>query len=88
MDIECYFCHAFHWKAEALTSSTINNSKFGMCCYQGKISLSDLQHVLYDLFDLFTCNDSVSSAFYQHILFYNNALAITLVGKTIDSSVN
>ena len=59
-----------------------------MCCYQGKISLPSLQHIPNELFNLFTANNPVSSAFYQCILFYNNALAMTSVGKTIDSSVN
>jgi len=59
-----------------------------MCCYQGKISLPDLQKVPPALFDLFTANNPVSNAFHDRILFYNNALAMTSVGKTTDYTVN
>ena len=88
MDIQCSFCHALHWKAEALTSSTINNPKFGMCCFQGKISLPHLDHIPHSLYNLFTAGDHVSKAFHEHILFYNNSLAMTSTGKNIDHTVN
>ena len=88
MNIQCSFCHALHWKAEALTSSTINNPKFGMCCYQGKISLPKLHAIPPDLFDLYIGNNPDSSAFHQLILYYNNSLAMTSVGKTTDHTVN
>ena len=58
-----------------------------MCCYQGKISLPELQHIPQQLFDLFTANNPVSSAFHKNILYYNNFLAMTSVGKTTDPSV-
>jgi hypothetical protein len=59
-----------------------------MCCYQGKFSLPPLQNIPHALYNLFTLRDSVGSAFHQHILFYNNALAMTSVGKTTVPSVN
>ena len=43
MNIQCPFCHALHWTTEALLNSSIANPKFGMCCYQGKISIPPLQ---------------------------------------------
>jgi hypothetical protein len=88
MNIECSFCHALHWKAEALTSSTINNPLFGMCCYQGKISLPELHYIPQRLYDLFTAGDPVSDDFHIRILFYNNSLAMTSTGKIVDHTVN
>src|SRR6266705_4643683 len=88
MNIQCSFCHALHWKAEALTSSTINNPLFGMCCYQGKISLPGLHYIPQPLYNLFTANDPISRAFHNHILFYNNSLAMTSTGKRTDYTVN
>jgi PIF1-like helicase/Helitron helicase-like domain at N-terminus len=88
MNIECSFCHALHWKAEALTSSTINNQKFGMCCYQGKISLPKLHKIPRHLRGLFIADDHVSRDFHKNILFYNNCLAMTSTGKTTDPTVN
>jgi hypothetical protein len=88
MNVECSFCHALHWRAEALSHSTVNNPKFGMCCYQGKISLPKLQNISVDLRDLFARNSPYSSAFHKNILYYNNALAMTSVGKTTDPTVN
>jgi len=88
MNIECSFCHALHWKAEGLSSSSNTTFKFGMCCYQGRISLPSLQNIPHDLYNLFIRRDPVGRAFHQRILFYNNALAMTSVGKTTDPSVN
>jgi hypothetical protein len=82
MNIQCPSCHALHWRAEALSHSSNINPKFGMCCYQGKISLPDLQKVPHQLYQLFTRNDPLSSKFHQDILFDNNSLAMTSVGKT------
>jgi len=88
MNIQCPSCHALHWKAEALTSSTINNPLFGMCCYQGKISLPGLHHIPQPLYNLFTANDPISRAFHNYILFYNNSLAMTSTDKRTDYTVN
>src|SRR5580658_6427133 len=88
MNIECPSCHALRWRAEALSQSSHNNPKFGMCCYQGKIELSKLQKVPQDLYRLFTREDPRGSDFHKRILFYNNSLAMTSVGKTTDHSVN
>ena len=88
MSIECPSCHALHWRAKALTRSTVNDTIFGMCCYQGKISLSELDNIPQALYDLFTGSDPISRDFHNLILFYNNALAMTSVGKTTDHTVN
>jgi hypothetical protein len=88
MNIQCPSCHALHWKAEALTSSTINNPLFGMCCYQGKISLPELHHIPQALYNFFTVNDPISKEFHSCVLFYNNSLAMTSTGKTTDYVIN
>ena len=88
MNIQCPFCHALHWSAKQLSHSSANNPKFDMCCYQGKISLPALQHIPKDLYNLFKSRDPISDTFHDLILFYNNTLAMTSVGRTIDHSVN
>ena len=88
MNIQCSSCHALHWRAEALSHSTINNLKFGMCCYQGKITLPKLHAIPPDLFDLYIGNNPDSPAFRNLILYYNNSLAMTSVGKTTDHTIN
>ena len=86
MTIKCPFCRALHWRA--LSHSTEEGSKFGMCCYQGKISLPAVHNAPHDLLSLLSCNHPDSSNFHQLILYYNNALAMTSVGKTTDHTVN
>ena len=88
MNIQCSFCHALHWMAERLASSSDGNPKFGMCCYQGKVELPKLQAAPPELLDLFIRQEADTSAFRQNILFYNNSLAMTFVGKTTDRSIN
>ena len=88
MDILCPFCHAFHWSSEQLASSTIDNPKFGMCCYQGKITLPPVQPVPNVLRRLLDGQNTVSKEFRKHIRNYNSALAMTSVGRVIDDSIN
>ena len=38
MDVACSDCGALHWRSEKLG----NSSKFGMCCYSGKIKIQKL----------------------------------------------
>jgi hypothetical protein len=59
-----------------------------MCCYQGKISLPELHHIPQQLYDLFTADNPVSKAFHLRILFYNNSMAMTSTGKTVDHATN
>ena len=88
MNIECSHCHAFHWKAESLTSSTQANLKFGMCCYQGKISLPPLNQPPHDLLNYLTSQDPVAKTFHNSICNYNYVLAMTSVGRELDYSIN
>ena len=59
-----------------------------MCCYSGKISLPPLQPVPPELYHLLTTQDQIGKAFRDHIRNYNNSLAMTSVGRTVDHSLN
>jgi len=88
MNIKCSFCNALHWRAEALAKSSQINPKFGMCCYEGKISLPSLQKPSTELYRLFVGEDDRAKSFHLHIRNYNNALAMTSVGRKLDDSIN
>jgi transcription elongation factor Elf1 len=89
MSIRCPFCQALHWRAETLKKhSSIANPKFGMCCYKGTISIPSLQPPPVDLYQLLTNQDQVAKDFRHHIRTYNSALAMTSVGRMLDTSIN
>ena len=88
MSIECSHCHALHWKAESLSSSTIADIKFGMCCYQGKISLPSLHPPPIELHNYLTGQDPVAKEFRNRIRNYNYALSMTSVGRNLNYSIN
>jgi hypothetical protein len=88
MDVQCPSCHALHWMAERLTSSSNLRPKFGMCCLSGKITLPPLHQPPPELMQLLTSQDPVSKDFREHIRNYNNALAMTSIGRKVDESIN
>ena len=59
-----------------------------MCCLSGKIELPPLHPVPPELFQLLTVQDDIGKSFRDHIRNYNNALAMTSIGRKIDESVN
>ena len=59
-----------------------------MCCFQGKISLPALEEPPLDYMTLLTAQDPVAHSFREHIRTYNSALAMTSVGRHLDSTVN
>ena len=73
---------------EHLSKSSLINPKFGMCCYQGKILLPPVQHPPIELYHLLTSQEPPAKKFCQHIRNYNNALAMTSVGRKLDDSLN
>jgi hypothetical protein len=81
MDVECRNCGAWHWAAEKLAASSHRNPKFGMCCFQGKISLPRLDPLPLELDHFFYDNDRQAKEFRTHIRQYNSALAMTSVGQ-------
>ena len=59
-----------------------------MCCYQGKISLPSLDATPHDLHNYLTSQDPVAKEFHNHICTYNYALAMTLVGRELNYTIN
>lgn len=83
MNVMCRFCHAFHWDAEKLTSSTLNNVLFGGCCNSGKTTLPALLPPPVELSRLLEGTEVVHRRFREHIRQYNAALAFTSVGAKL-----
>lgn len=75
-------------EAEQLSCSTLNNDKFGTCCLQGKIDLPPLHNLPPEINQLYTSQDAPAKSFHDHIHNYNNALAMTSTGCTIDNHLN
>ena len=87
MNIFCSSCGALHWWNERLSKSTVNNIKFGKCCLNGKVKLPRFADPPRELSHLLSSNNHDTKNFYEHIRRYNDALAMTSVGCTLDSSV-
>ncbi|KAH9957372.1 hypothetical protein BC827DRAFT_1138159, partial [Russula dissimulans] len=88
LNIQCSSCHTLHWKAEKLSNSSRANPRFGMCCYQGKISLPSLHPPPQELHQLFIGQDNPEKSFCLHIRNYNSTLAMTSVGRKLDDTLN
>ena len=58
-----------------------------MCCTQGKISLPPLHHPPSDLAMLLRSPEWEATQFHSNIHTYNNALAMTSVGRTLNKSL-
>ena len=87
MNIAYSSCGALHWWKESLDQSTHNNPKFGKCCLSGKVQLLHFTDPPPELSHLLSGNDHAAKNFHEHIQRYNDALAMTLVECTLDSSV-
>ena len=87
MNIFCSFCGALHWQNECLHQSTVNNIRFGKCCLSAKVQLPCFTDPPPELFHLLSGNDHAAKNFREHIERYNDALAMTSVGCTLDPSV-
>ncbi|PPQ94221.1 hypothetical protein CVT25_006667 [Psilocybe cyanescens] len=88
MDIKCPKCGALHWMAEHISHSSDNSPTFGMCCFSGKIVLPKLDYPPQELDALLRNNIPQSKNFRNHIRQYNNALAMTSLGVTVDHAIN
>ncbi len=87
MNLVCPSCYALHWKDERLTKSSLRNPKFGKCCLSGKVHLPPLDPPPPELQNLFVGQDPRAKAFRNHIHKYNDALALTSVGRELDQSL-
>ena len=87
MNISCPSCSALHWQNESLSRSTVNNIRFGKCCLNGKVQLPHFSDPPPELSHLLSSNDPDAKNFRDHIRRYNDALAMTSVGRKLDPSV-
>src|ERR1700761_6410170 len=60
MDVSCSHCHAKHWIEERVSTSSLRNPKFGMCCNHGKVIIDTLEDAPQELRTLFE-GDSVQA---------------------------
>ena len=84
MNIQCSNCYALYFILEKLSSSSIHNSCFGIYCLQGQVNLPYIQWwpcVLQELFD----DLQDHRQFKKKICQYNNALAFTSMGTSMDN---
>lgn len=88
MDTLCPFCGAYHWIQERVTSTSLRNPQFEMCCQCGKIKISLLSIPPQPLYDLFIDQSAEALDFRQNIVQYNASLAFTSMGVDIDHSVS
>jgi hypothetical protein len=88
MDTLCPFCRAYHWIDERVTSSSLRNPQFEMCCQRGKIKISLLSIPPQPLYDLFVDHSAEALDFRRNIVQYNASLAFTSMGVDIDRSVS
>src|SRR4030095_2543499 len=92
--ISCPYCHALHWKEEALQKSTCANPKYSMCCSAGAVELPIVNDTLDPIRVLLTethvnGNGKVvwtnrTAHFQQYIRSYNNSVAFTSLGAKLD----
>ena len=83
MNAICPYCSAAHWDCERLTRSSHANPKFGGCCLSGKIWLPSLQQPPPELHNLLISQDRRAKEFRTNIRKYNNAFAMTSVGRKL-----
>jgi len=87
MNVECPFCHAFHWIDEHVLSSSVDHPEFGTCCDHGKVMLPPLRVPPLALFNLFMESTPAAKEFRKNMVQYNAALAFTSMGVHVDRSV-
>ena len=90
MDTLCPFCGAYHWIQEHVhvTSTSLRNPQFVMCCQHGKIKISLLFIPPQPLYNLFVDQSAEALDFCQNIVKYNTSLPFTSMGVDIDHSVS
>jgi hypothetical protein len=88
MNIRCPHCEALHWLDEKLSSSTVHNPKFGICCDSGKVRLPFLELPPPPLLDLFVADHPDAKEFRENIWKYNRAFAFTSLSAQEDHTIN
>ena len=72
----------------ALDVRAVNSSKFGMCCYSGKIKIPKLDNPPPELLHLLSGQEDICKKFRDRICNYNNALAMTSLRCDQDRAIN
>ncbi|KAK7323502.1 hypothetical protein VNO77_26978 [Canavalia gladiata] len=87
---QCQYCGALMWYPERLNKRyNTPNPKFGICCGQGKVNLSNLKNPPPGiLLNLLYNNDHRSRHFIQNIRSFNMMFSFTSMGAKIDRTVN
>ncbi|TFK18689.1 hypothetical protein FA15DRAFT_552145, partial [Coprinopsis marcescibilis] len=88
LDVPCPDCHALHWAAEKLSTSTRSKAKFGICCNSGKVRLLPLQPLPPQLRELLTAQHAQAKEFWENIWKYNQSFTFTSINAKEDRSVN
>ncbi len=83
MDVECEFCEAKHWAAEAAV-----NKEFELCCKKGDAILEYLRPPPAVLRALLEGDNPRARSFRQYIRAYNSALTFTSVSYTKDTRID
>ena len=79
----CPFCKALMWLDEKLSSSSISNPKFGICCLQGAIDIPQLNQMPNEIFQILKDDKQFRSS----IRLYNRILAFTSTSANVDDSL-
>lgn len=84
MDKICTHCGAKFWIEEKDHHSSLTSPSFAVCCAGGKVSLPPLLKPPSYLLNLYTTSSSDANLFRKNIRGYNNLLACTSFGASID----
>jgi hypothetical protein len=87
MNLKCDYCDAMHFDSEKLSTSTLQNKKFGSCCLQGQVQLTPFKSAPVGLRDLLCGVSPLSKKFRDNIRQYNAAFAFTSLGVKIDHAI-
>ena len=85
--VRCHLCNALMWIDKKLSASSNKNSKFGIFCLNGTVSITLLNPLPLELFDLITQISVESKKFRTHIRLYNSILAFTTSSAKVDESL-
>ena len=88
MNVVCKFCGAYHWLAEMVGSSSMQQPEFTACCQRGHVHISHQSRPPDTLYNLFEGHGEEEKLFRSKIRQYNMALAFTSLGVTEDKVVN
>ncbi|XP_076918999.1 uncharacterized protein LOC143579639 [Bidens hawaiensis] len=87
--VMCPSGNALLWKAEVNRPSSSNEEgAFSLCCYNGKVELSDVRQPYDTYLELFRGESAMSKYFLKNIRRFNSMFSFTSMGGKIDHSLN